>query len=340
MKLSRFAQEIADALTDNGIGLRISGCGESFLFNASGRAGNRAAFLVLDPKAGNPEEAERASVAILSELREIQTAEGIRPAIIVRDLWERQPQMMTERMLAHCGIFTSVFARNCEVRRIDRTTANAFLDRTHSYGGATCRHCYGLYVRNGATGNGNIKPGQSLIMTSANATEDYPVAVAEFSNARKWTKDGREIRSYEWIRYASLPGMRISGGMGKLLKRFMDDIRPDDIMSYADMEWSDGSVYRQLGFTEDGYRAPVMFAIDRSSWTRTPITCHSERSPEMPVKCHSERSPKMFVKCHSERSPKMSIKCHSERSEESASPAVSYYRNLGSLKFRLNPILH
>ena len=305
MKLSQFAQEIADALTDNGIGLRISGYGESVLFNASGRAGNRAAFLVLDPKAGNPEEAERASVAILSELREIQTAEGIRPAIIVRDLWERQPQMMTERMLAHCGIFTSVFARNCEVRRIDRATANAFLDRTHSYGGASCRHCYGLYVRNGATGNGNIKPGQSLIMTSANATEDYPVAVAEFSNARKWTKDGREIRSYEWIRYASLPGMRISGGMGKLLKRFMDDIRPDDIMSYADMEWSDGSVYRQL--------------------TRTPITCHSGHNPEMSIKCHSERS------------PEMSIKCHSERSEESASPAVSYYRNLGSIKFRLTP---
>ena len=294
MKLSQFAQEIADALTDNGIGLRISGYGESVLFNASGRAGNRAAFLVLDPKAGNPEEAERASVAILSELREIQTAEGIRPAIIVRDLWERQPQMMTERMLAHCGIFTSVFARNCEVRRIDRATANAFLDRTHSYGGASCRHCYGLYVRNGATGNGNIKPDQSLIMTSANAAEDYPVAVAEFSNARKWIKDGREIRSYEWIRYAS-------------------HIRPDDIMSYADMEWSDGSVYRQLGFAEDGYRAPVMFAIDRSSWTRTPITCHSERSP------------------------KMFIKCHSERSEESASPAVSYYRNLGSIKFRLTP---
>ena len=152
MKLSLFAQEIADALTDNGIGLRISGCGEPVLFSASGRSGYRAMFLVLDPTSENPEEAERLSVAIMSELNEIQTAEGIRPAIIVRDLWERQPQMMTERMLAHCGIFTSVFARNCEVRRIDRATANAFLDKTHSYGGALCRHCYGLYIRNGVSG--------------------------------------------------------------------------------------------------------------------------------------------------------------------------------------------
>ena len=193
MKLSLFAQEIADALTDNGIGLRISGCGEPVLFSASGRSGYRAMFLVLDPTSENPEEAERLSVAIMSELNEIQTAEGIRPAIIVRDLWERQPQMMTERMLAHCGIFTSVFARNCEVRRIDRATANAFLDKTHSYGGALCRHCYGLYIRNGVSGQ--TAQGQDGNGILSIIGEDRPVAVAEFSNARKWSMDGREIRS-------------------------------------------------------------------------------------------------------------------------------------------------
>ena len=303
MKLSLFAQEIADALTDNGIGLRISGCGEPVLFSASGKGGYRAMFLVLDPISENPEEAERLSVAIMSELNEIQTAEGIRPAIIVRDLWERQPQMMTERMLAHCGIFTSVFARNCEVRRIDRATANAFLDKTHSYGGALCRHCYGLYIRNGVSGQ--TAQGQDGNGILSIIGEDRPVAVAEFSNARKWTKDGREIRSYEWIRYASLPGMRITGGMGQLLKRFIDDIRPDDIMSYADMEWSDGSVYRQLGFNEEGYRTPVLFSIDRTLWTRTPAGSPRHR-PEEPFANHTGQPPK-----------------------------VSYYHNLGSIKFRL-----
>ena len=165
--------------------------------------------------------------------------------------------------------------------------------------------------------------------------EDSPVAVAEFSNARRWIKGDRKIRSYEWIRYASLPGMRISGGMGKILKHFISDIAPDDIMSYADLEWSDGSVYRQLGFSEDGFKDPVLFSIDRSDWTRTPLgrsispTCHSERSEESatPSHCHSEPP----SDCHSE--PPSA--CHSERSEESATPPISYYRNLGSIKFRL-----
>ena len=40
--------------------------------------------------------------------------------------------------------------------------------------------------------------------------------------------------------------------MGKLLKAFIEEVRPDDVMSYADASWSDGDVYRKLGFTEEG----------------------------------------------------------------------------------------
>ena len=96
------------------------------------------------------------------------------------------------------------------------------------------------------------------------------VAVATFSNARKWVKGDSTVRSYEWIRYASLPGLRISGGMGKLLKAFIEDVQPDDIMSYADLEWSEGAVYEQLGFTLEGKKNPVLFGVD-SEWNRSPV---------------------------------------------------------------------
>ena len=79
-----------------------------------------------------------------------------------------------------------------------------------------------------------------------------------------------EIRSYEWIRFASLPGVRISGGMGKILKAFIEEVHPDDIMSYADLEWSEGAVYEQLGFTLEGRKDPVMFEID-TEWERHPV---------------------------------------------------------------------
>ncbi len=171
------------------------------------------------------------------------------PLIITEDRWKSQRRMMESRLLAHLEIFTSIFARNCEIRKIEKAGAQAFLAENHSYGYAACRYHYGLI---------NKKDG-SLI------------AVATFSNARKWIKDSKEIRSYEWTRYASLPGMRISGGMGKLLKAFINEIHPDDIMSYADLEWSEGQVYKSLGFTEESVKAPVSFTIDPATYERKAI---------------------------------------------------------------------
>ena len=58
--------------------------------------------------------------------------------------------------------------------------------------------------------------------------------------------------------------------MGKLLETFIQDVRPDDIMSYADLEWSEGSVYGQLGFTLEGKKGPVTFMVD-DEWRRFPV---------------------------------------------------------------------
>jgi hypothetical protein len=41
-------------------------------------------------------------------------------------------------------------------------------------------------------------------------------------------------------------------------------------MSYADLEWSEGTVYEQLGFRLEGQKDPVMFGID-SEWNRSPV---------------------------------------------------------------------
>lgn len=79
------------------------------------------------------------------------------------------------------------------------------------------------------------------------------VAAAGFSNARRWLKEGVIVSSYEWIRYASLRGVRVVGGMGKLLDTFVEEIHPSDVMTYADMSWPDGgAVYKRLGFRQEG----------------------------------------------------------------------------------------
>lgn len=169
--------------------------------------------------------------------------------LVPEDMWRGRPEMMRPRLLAQLGRFRSVFARNTVVSRIGKEEAASFLDRCHSYRDAASRYRYGVFTKAGEL-----------------------VAVASFSSGRTWVKEGRTVRSYEWVRYASLPEVRVVGGMGKVLRAFEEDVHPDDIMSYADMEWTDGAVYERLGFIEDGIRPPVQFVIDPVSWVRTALS--------------------------------------------------------------------
>ena len=251
--------------------------------------------------AGSPEEAQDQAQRLAELLMDL-SAEGHKPIIITQDRWRRQQGMMRARLLAHLEVFIPMFARNCEVRKIDKETAKSFLDENHSYGDAACRYRYGLYLKRytGKRGESGITPGTL-------------VAVATFSNARKWLKGDKTIRSYEWTRYASLPGVRINGGMGKVLKAFIQEVQPDDIMSYADLEWSEGTVYEQLGFRLEGQKASVAFEVD-GSWGRSPV------KPGMTRKA----GPGMTEKVK----PGMT-------GEDDGSYSARYLQNLGSNKYRL-----
>jgi hypothetical protein len=216
--------------------------------------------------AESPEEAAARSSTAYAVVEALSVGNGY-PLIITEDRWNNQRDMMQQRILAHMEAFIPVYARNCEIRRIDKGTAAEFLNRTHSYGDASCRYRYGLFLKR-YTGARKIQPGKG-------PQPGELVAVATFSNARRWNKEGKVIRSHEWTRYASLPGVRINGGMGKFLKEFIKDANPDDIMTYADLEWSEGDVYRQLGFSLEGRKSPVVFHID-PQWNRHPV--HNEKA--------------------------------------------------------------
>lgn len=226
-------------------------------------------------------DAQAYSQEARKDIELICSRDGHMPLIIAEDRWHTQRGMLQERILAHMEIFFPIYARNCEVRRIDKATAGEFLAGTHTYGDAACRHRYGLFLKR-HTGHIAAELAQGQVGNSEAGsipTAGSLIAVATFSNARKWIKGDRTIRSYEWTRYASLPGIRVNGGMGKLLKAFIEDINPDDIMSYADLEWSEGKVYEHLGFVREGSKEPVSFIIDTGTWTRT---VHKDSAPLPP----------------------------------------------------------
>ncbi|MGM9737946.1 MAG: hypothetical protein ACI3ZT_05990 [Candidatus Cryptobacteroides sp.] len=174
--------------------------------------------------------------------------EGRQVVILPEDIWRSRSDMIQHRLLAQLGVFRSVFARNTEVRRIDKVASSEFFTDCHTYRDAAARYRYGLYDMHGRL-----------------------VAAASFSGARVWDKPEGKVSSCEWVRYASLPDIRVVGGMGKVLKAFISEAGPDNVMSYADLEWTDGAVYERLGFKMESLRSPVAFAVDRYSYERVPL---------------------------------------------------------------------
>jgi hypothetical protein len=292
--MSRLIDNIADFLVANGFELSFQIRHDFDVIVTRTLDGRHTkVILPLEISAGTIEEAEAESDNAEDAIR-IITREAGYPLIITEDRWRSQRQMMEARLLAHLELFSQAYARNCEVRRIEKAEAQEFLNRNHSYGDAACKYRYGLFlkrhtghiaaemgfpIRSGMTDGEVGRTSSPVILNEVkNLSEGTLIAVATFSNARRWVKEGKEIRSYEWTRYASLPDLRVSGGMGKMLKAFIKEVQPDDIMSYADLEWSEGEVYERLGFEAEARKEPVTFIINPLTWERKAI----RRSPVKP----------------------------------------------------------
>lgn len=164
---------------------------------------------------------------------------------LFEDRWIHSRQNVKQRLLSHFGIGKTIFARNCQVREISSLQATTFLDKYHSYRATKAKFKYGLFTKEGKL-----------------------VAVSTFSSPREMNREGEILDSYEWVRYSSFPDTRVVGGMGKMMKSFIDNVHPQEIMSYADREWSEGEVYLKLGFNKDSERNPVSFMINPETMER------------------------------------------------------------------------
>ncbi len=245
-----FIEEISELLKDSNIDFSTEKNGDVGIFTAKDIS------IIAEPIVEISIEMAQRKQALVKAI-----AEGLDkyPIILAEDRWRCCRGMVTERLKAHLNVFDHIFARNCDVHRVGKAECGNFLDRFHSYGDATGKYRYGVFISR----------------YSGVSSFDYPVgtmvAVAEFSNVRKWLKGEKVIKSHEWVRYASRPCLRVIGGMGKILNKFIEDADPDDIMSYADLEWSDGDSYRKLGFEKESFRPEVEFRIDPLTWRRIPV---------------------------------------------------------------------
>lgn len=118
----------------------------------------------------------------------------------------------------------SLSARQLSVREVTTSDANKVYKASHIQGGlANAKVSYGLFT-----------------------SDDRLVAAMSFNDPSscRSTRRGMLLQ-----RFACMPGLRIRGGAGKLLKAVQEYDR-FPILSYSDNRYSDGGLYRALGFTQ------------------------------------------------------------------------------------------
>ncbi|MFI5221684.1 MAG: hypothetical protein ACHQK8_05120 [Bacteroidia bacterium] len=153
------------------------------------------------------------------------------------DVWRSEKELVQLRILAICGRSKRIHARQTEGIRLDKSEAEKFLIVNHLQKYTTAYFKYGLKLKN------------------------QLVAVCTFSKSRIMTDSSALYRSYELVRYASLRGTTVTGGLSKLLKCFINEHHPAHLMTYADRDWSSGESYKKIGFKWIENTPPQLFFI-------------------------------------------------------------------------------
>lgn len=140
-----------------------------------------------------------------------------------------KPDICRGIVLSGINKTNKIYARNCEVVKVDTNSEKKFLNENHIQGSAGSKVCYGLVYNN------------------------ILVSVMSFGKSRF-------NKNYEWemLRSCSLIGTTVVGGASKLFSRFIKEYTPSSIISYADRRHFTGESYVKYGFkfshsTKPGY---------------------------------------------------------------------------------------
>ena len=162
-------------------------------------------------------------------------AKGIQLLQIWEDDWNCKPELV-KNMIAHkLGLSNkkSIYARNTKAQKITQSEADVFLNNNHIQGSVSSRLAYGLFH------------------------SDALVAVMLFK-----TEANSGGETLNLLRYAT--SEKIVGGFTKLLT-FAEEENPKvkKIVTFSDNTISDGGLYVNNGFVEDGTVKPdYMYVVD------------------------------------------------------------------------------
>jgi hypothetical protein len=159
---------------------------------------------------------------------------GIQLIHIFEDEWLYKEDIVKSRLRNILGLTENkIFGRKCIIKEITPKESKEFLNKNHIQGSVNSKIKLGLYY------------------------EGELVSLMSFNHIRNNSNDN----SYDLVRFCNKLNTNIIGGADKLLKYFINNYKPKQIISYADRRWSQGNLYEKLGFNFIHYSKPNYFYI-------------------------------------------------------------------------------
>ncbi len=180
----------------------------------------------------------------LLSLQAIYQQKGLTLVHLWEDVWLNKKAQVLSRIHSFCGQNVTVHGRKAKIVELEKSTTESFLAANHLQGYIKTKYNYGLTVDGTLT------------------------AAACFSATRPMTSKGAHYHSAELIRFATLTGFTIVGGLSKLISNFIKQVPVNDLMTYADRDWSLGKGYDKLNFALSGITPPVFFFLNEQTNTR------------------------------------------------------------------------
>ena len=160
----------------------------------------------------------------LIKLNKCQEKE-IRLIQIFEDEWLNKKDIVLSRLFSLLGISKEkIYAKNCEIREVNSKESGKFLTENHIQGKLGASHRIGLYYNNEL------------------------VSLMTFGGLRKNLGTESKEGSFELLRFCNKLNTNVIGGASKLQKYFENKYKPNEIISYADLRWSDGNLYKKLNY--------------------------------------------------------------------------------------------
>jgi len=150
---------------------------------------------------------------------------GYRLIHIFEDEWINKKDICKSIILnAFNKTKTKIFARKCYIKEVSSKCSQIFLNENHIQGNANGSIRYGLYLNNEL------------------------ISLMTFCRGRKNLGNKNSNQEFELLRFCNKINTTVIGGASKLLAHFKKNNKFKKIISYCDIRWGTGNLYKVLNF--------------------------------------------------------------------------------------------